>query len=171
MEGYPFIFQMNDNNNADALWETTLQYRFKSTKSHHTYIVRVEKYPKHCYCFKFYDKAHSHSKNKFSLKTGTFEPRNIFYTIFHIMLDVLNKDNEASFFFIGAEDEKDVLGHATRRYRIYMKFVSSIISDKLFAHYAVNAESLYILINKTVKQNSLELANEIIKGVKEEYNH
>lgn len=84
--------------------------------------------------------------------------------------DVLDKDPSASLFFIGAEDEKDKLGQATRRYRIYMKFVSSIISDKRFTHYAVNTESLYILINKSAVKDSLKLANEIIEQVKIEYN-
>ena len=58
---------------------------------------------------------------KYSLRSNTFEPRNIFYTMIHIMIDVLSKDEQASFFFIGAEDERDVLGQATRRYRIYVR--------------------------------------------------
>lgn len=169
-QGYPFIFQMNDRSGADELLEMTLQYRFKSTKSHRTYIVRVEKYKKHCYCLKFFDKANMGSKNKFSIRTNTFEPRTIFYTLFHIMLDVLEKDSRASFFFVGAEDEKDELGQATRRYRVYMKFVSSIVSDKKFTHYAVNTESLYILVNKSSVANTLELANEIKEMVGKEYN-
>lgn len=169
-KGYPFIFQMNDNNGADGVLENTLQYRFKSIKSHHTYIVRVEKYIKHCYCLKFFDKANINSKNKFSLRTNTFEPRTIFYTLFHIMLDVLAKDPKASFFFIGAEDEKDELGQATRRYRIYMKFVSSVVSDKMFCHYAVNTESLYILINKKSVKDPRSLANEIKDNVIKEFN-
>lgn len=46
-DGYPFIFQMNDKTEHDDVLEHTLQYRFKSTKSNHTYIVRVERYIKH----------------------------------------------------------------------------------------------------------------------------
>ena len=42
VDGYPFIFQMNDKSVKDNLLEYALQYRFKSTKSNHTYIVRVE---------------------------------------------------------------------------------------------------------------------------------
>lgn len=55
----------------------------------------------------FLIKANINSKNKFSIRTNTFEPRTIFYTLYHIMLDVLKRDESASFFFIGAEDEKD----------------------------------------------------------------
>lgn len=93
-DGYPFIFQMIDKSGTDELLIETLQYRFKSTKSHHTYIVRVEKYVSHSYCLKFFDKANINSKNKFSLRTNTFEPRTIFYTLYHIMLDVLHKDEK-----------------------------------------------------------------------------
>ena len=52
------------------------------------------------------------------------------------------------FFFIGAEDERDEPGEMTRRFRIYVRFVLSTISDKLFSHYRVNDLSLYILANK-----------------------
>ena len=40
-EGYPFVFQMIDRDSADEWLIETLQYRFKSAKSHHSYIVRV----------------------------------------------------------------------------------------------------------------------------------
>ena len=39
--------------------------------------------------------------------------------MFHIMLDVLERDGRASFFFIGAEDEKDQKGMMSRRFRKY----------------------------------------------------
>ena len=70
-EGYPFIFQMNDKTGPDKVLEYTLQYRFKSAKSNHTYIVRVERYIEHSYCLKFFDKANMLSENKFSLRTST----------------------------------------------------------------------------------------------------
>ena len=155
-DGYPFIFLMNDWDEADDLLQYTLQYRFKSLKSHHTYIVRVEKYINHAYCLKFFDKSNMNSKNKYSLRTGTFEPRRIFYTVFNIMLDVLKKDEKASFFFIGANDEKDVPGVATRRFRVYFKFVLSTVSDNLFKHYRVNDLSLYILVNRN-RRDDLDL--------------
>ena len=42
------------------------------------------------------------------------------------MLDVLKRDSKASFFFVGAEDENDELGMATRRFRVYKKFTIGI---------------------------------------------
>lgn len=169
VDGYPFVFVMKDNDGADDVLECTLQYRFKSEKSHHTYIVRVEKYIKHVYCLKFFDKANINSKNKYSIRTSTFEPRTIFYTLYKIFLDVLGKDPEASLFFIGAEDERDELGESTRRYRVYRKFVSSIISDRLFDHYRVNDLSLYVLVNKKSVTNPVGLVEEIAERVRAAY--
>lgn len=162
---------MNDRSEHDKLLEYTLQYRFKSARSNHTYIVRVERYVQHAYCLKFFDKANMLSENKFSLRTGTFEPRTIFYTLFNIMLDVLKKDPEASFFFIGANDEKDEPGVATRRFRVYVKFVLSTVSDSVFKHIRVNDMSLYILANKQYVDDMDAYVNTIITNVAEAIRH
>lgn len=165
-EGYPFIFVMNDKSVSDELLEYAMQYRFKSEKSHHTYIVRVEKYIEHTYCLKFFDKANMLSENKFSLRTSTFEPRTIFYTLVHIMMDVYRKDPKASFFFIGAEDEKDEMGETTRRYRIYRSFVSDVLSNKVFKHHRNNELSLYILVNRDSVADEQQYVKRITDEVK-----
>lgn len=163
LDGYPFIFQMNDRLYSDELLEYTMQYRFKSTKSNHTYIVRVEKYIEHTYCVKFFDKANMLSDNKYSIRTATFEPRKIVSTVLNVMLDVYKHDNKASFFFIGAEDEKDVHGKATRRFNFYADFVLSVISDRVFLHYRIDPLSLYILINR----NSVDDAESQVKRIRQ----
>lgn len=112
--------------------------RFKSEKSHHTYIVRIECYVDHTYCVKFYDKANTLSDNKFSLRTKTYEPRVIVNTVFNVMLDVLKKDGLASFFFIGAEDEKDIAGKATR--------CSSFTQTMFYRWYQTLFLSIFVLI-------------------------
>ena len=73
-----------------------------------------------------------HSDNKFSLRIGTFEPRKVVSTVFNIMFDVLQRDKKASFFFIGAEDEKDIAGKATRRFQFYSDFTLLIFYRFLF---------------------------------------
>lgn len=163
LDGYPFIFQMNDRSYSDELLEYTLQYRFKSTKSNHTYIVRVERYVEHVYCVKFFDKANMLSRNKYSLRTATFEPRKIVSTVLNVMLDVYAHDRKASFFFIGAEDEKDIAGKSTRRFNFYADFVLSVISSKLFWHFRVDPLSLYLLINK----QSVDDANRLVAQIKQ----
>jgi len=164
--GYPFIFQMNDYPlEKDGLLECTLQYRFTSSKSRHKYIVRVERYKEHAYCVKFFDKANMASNDKFSLRTGTFEVRTILYTLFNIMLDVLKRDEAASFFFIGENDEKDLPGHSTRRYRVYVKFVSSVVGNTLFAHHRNDPYSLYVLTNRKYVSDHDKLRDEITRHV------
>lgn len=74
-------------------------------------------------------------------------PRSLIIPLIHIMLDVLKRDSPASFFFIGAEDERDVSGMVSRRFRVYRRFVSSVISDEEFEHYRRNDLSLYMLIH------------------------
>ena len=166
-DGYPFIFQMIDRSESDEYLMETLQYRFKSERSHHAYIVRVECYQEHAYCVKFFDKANINSKNKFSLRSNTFEARTILYTMFHIMLDVLERDGRASFFFIGAEDEKDQKGMMSRRFRLYRRFVLSTVSEEKFDHYRRNDLSLYILVNKDSVENTEAYADKIAKIVQQ----
>ena len=38
-EGYPLVFQMIDRDSADEWLIETLQYRFKSAKSHHSSLL------------------------------------------------------------------------------------------------------------------------------------
>lgn len=140
-DGYPFIFQLIDKSESDEYLIQTLQYRFKSDKSHHAYIVRVECYKKHAYCVKFFDKANINSKNKFSLRSNTFEARTILYTMFHIMLDVLKRDKKASFFFIGAEDEKDQDG----RYPVVSVFIVVLYFQRfLMTSSSILEEMIYL---------------------------
>lgn len=123
-DGYPFIFQMIDRSGADQFLIETLQYRFKSSRSHHAYIVRVECYISHAYCLKFFDKANINSMNKFSIRTNTFEPRTIFYTLYHIMLDVLRRDECAtSSFSISCS----YLAKNNIRYQRFSEFLSTRI--------------------------------------------
>lgn len=81
------------------------------------------------------------------------------------MLDVLKRDPDASFFFIGANDEKDTPETTTRRFRVYVRFVSSIVSWKSFEHYRVNDLSLYILVNRQHVTDMDDYANRITREV------
>ena len=55
----------------------------------------------------------------FQMNDCSYEPRKIVSTVLNIMLDVYKNDERASFFFIGAEEEKDVAGKSTRRFNFY----------------------------------------------------
>ena len=83
------------------------------------------------------------------------------------MMDVYRKDSKASFFFIGAEDEKDEMGEATRRYRVYRSFVSSILSNRIFNHHRNNELSLYILVNRDSVKDEQQYVQRITNKVRE----
>ena len=160
-DGYPFVLVMHEQGGSYYLSRGTYLYRFKSARSHITYIVRAEQYLEHSYCIKFYNKNHQHSDDKYSLLTNTFEVRTILYTVYHILLDVLRLDPLASFFFIGASDEHDEIGQATRRFAVYRIFTSSVVSENFFEHYRYNELSLYILVNKSAVAEREAYANRI----------
>ena len=77
------------------------------------------------------------------------------------MLDVLKRDEKASFFFIGAEDEKDQKGMVSRRFRLYRRSVLSTVSENKFDHYRRNDLSLYILVNKEYVADTSSYADEL----------
>ena len=85
----------------------------------------------------------------------------------YIMLDVLKRDSKASFFFVGAEDEKDQKGMMSRRFRLYRRFVLSTVSEEKFDHYRRNDLSLYILVNKKSVDNTESYAERIADVVQQ----
>lgn len=64
-------------------------------------------------------------------------------------------------FFIGAEDEKDTPGKATRRFQFYSDFTLSVVSNRIFRHFRNDHLSLYILINKEHVADVESLKNRI----------
>ncbi len=125
------------------------KYKFRSTISNQIYIVEVEYYPDKIIVLKFYLKSHSQSEIKFHLLTGNREVRNVVCTCARILLDLLIKDNEFSFGFIGAETiKKDEDKANTKRFRRYCEIVSNYISTDVFEHREQAEVSAYILFNK-----------------------
>ena len=122
--GYAFSFKGIDTHCADEYQKDALLYSFESEKLHHTYTVRIERYVNGLHCIKFFDESDSQGTGCFSHLSSTYEPRRIFRTIVDVALDVLRKNNSASFLFIGAADGKDVYGLPTRRYRVYKLYLS-----------------------------------------------
>ena len=49
----------------------------------------------------------------------------------------------------------------SRRFRVYRRFVSSVISDEEFEHYRRNDLSLYMLINKHSVNDTSEFAHKL----------
>ncbi len=101
LSGYAYRFISNKAQHKAAQPELTALYTFKSD-SGHQYIVEIEHYSYHLYIIKFYLKAHSLSKYKFSLLTGNGHVRKIIYICINLLLDVIDKDSLAYFGFFAA---------------------------------------------------------------------
>ena len=145
--GYAFSFKGIDTHCADEYQKDALLYSFESEKSHHTYTVRIERYVNGLHCIKFFDESDSQGTGCFSHLSSTYEPRRIFRTIVDVALDVLRKNNSASFLFIGAADGKDVYGLPTRRYRVYKLYLSDFDLREWFERADYERYSMYALVN------------------------
>lgn len=164
---YPFRLVGETDRGADSYQTGTLIYQFCSTKSGHEYEVHVECYVGHLYCLKFFDLTISQSNGKFNQTTGTYEPRTIFYTIAGIAADVLKRDNQASFLFIGAADSRDSSGWSTRRYRVYCSFMRYLDVEKQFEVVCIDRYSLCILANKQSKVDRASFIGSIINFIEQ----
>lgn len=112
---YPHRFVQNFNEEVGHLKSKKL-YTFKSTKSNQWYWVRVECYDHNVYALKFHLKSMRNCENKYSVLTNTYEPRRIVMTCINIMLEIYQKDDHASFGFIGSNLEKEGTDN-TKRFR------------------------------------------------------
>lgn len=160
-KAYVSKFLMNDYQESDDVLLMVSYYRFRSEKSNLFYIVRVENYKEHVYGVKFFLKHMLDSPKKYSHLTNTFEPRVVIYSVFRLMLDIYEKDTQASFMFIGNPDE-DGNKENTRRYRLYCKLVSNKISDRYFKHLRTDKYSLYILANRLRMSDNPFFAEQLI---------
>lgn len=166
---YPFYFIQKDKGLSKGLLHILL-YRFKSEKSHLTYIVRVEEYEYDIYAVKFYQKNHSLSKNKYRIMTNTYEPRRIINTCINIMLSIYKDNSKASFGFIGANGVNEDI-NCTKRYRVYSRIIATYFSDAYFYHKENIEKSAYMLINNTALNNNPNLIEQIEAFFIEQYEY
>ena len=154
--GYPFEFAGVDSTKTDIYQQDALIYRFKSLKSHHHYVVRIERYIKNLHCVKFFDETDDVVAGRFSKLSATFEPRTIFRTVVEIALDVFRKNRKASFMYIGAADKKDLKDQPTRRYRVYKLYLSDFDLHEWFEPADFENSSMYVLANKEAMPSTEE---------------
>lgn len=145
--GYPFKFVGVDASESDNYQNDSLIYSFESEKSHHQYVVRIERYINNLHCVKFFDDTTDVKTGKFSLLTSTYEPRAIFRTVVEICLDVLRNNRKASFMYIGAADKKDTKDQPTRRYRVYKQYLADFDLHDWFEPADFEEYSMCVLTN------------------------
>lgn len=155
---YSFVF-VHRLQGCDGVIRIDL-YRFTSLKSGLDYMVRVEEYPNNMYAVKFYLKSHSNSDRKYQLLTNTYEARTVINTCINIMLSVYDKNDKASFGFIGSNSDGESISN-TKRYRVYSKIIATYFSDKLFMHIENIDRSVYMLINRLELKHNPNLIEDI----------
>lgn len=162
--GYPFELVGTIPGKAGDNQVETLVYRFVSAKSGHRYVVHIERYVKDLYCIKFFDDTTDDSAHNFSHLVSTYEPRTIFRTLVNISFDVLRHNNEASFMYIGAADDKDTPQRPTRRYRVYKLYMDYYSLDEWFNTRDFDEQSMCVLVNRKAMP-TVELQTEFINQV------
>ena len=145
--GYRFEFVGIDTSKSDEYQLDTLVFQFESEKSHHQYVVRIERYVSGLHCVKFFDNSNDDGTGKFSNLSATYEPRKIFRTVVDIALDVFRHDRKASFMYVGAADNKDEGRQPTRRYRVYKLFISDYDLHEWVEPADFEEHSMYVLTN------------------------
>ena len=168
-EGYPYTYIQRCKSFDKGILYIDI-YRFKSTKSNLTYMVRVERYGHNMYAVKFYQKNHRYSNKKYQLLSNTYEPRRIIYTVMNIMYDIFEGNSRASFGFIGANCENEDVEN-TKRYRVYRRLVATQVSDEHFVHTWNKEKSACMIINRKELEEYPDLIERIENSFVELYDY
>lgn len=140
-----------ENDRSDHLF--TNVYRFKSTETKLTYLIRAEYHSEEVFGIKFYAKAHQKSSRKYSLLTNKGHALRIFITCASIVPKLLKTYPTASFGLIGSrlidEQNKEIESpNQNIRYRIYHRLIQDLFGYQTFAHFAYPEISGYLLLNR-----------------------
>lgn len=149
-QAYDYTFDGIDIVEGDPYQTDTLKYSFRSSKSGHHYQVRIEQYREQLCSIKFFDDTVEIDSGRFSQLSGTYEVRTILRTVTDIVLDVLSRRPQTSFFFIGATDEHDTHRGRNRRYHVYTRFLKELGIGQHFRPVYLDKMSACLLVNTTV---------------------
>jgi hypothetical protein len=139
----------------DVLIEHTYAFRGKTGKR---YIVTVEQYDYSIHIIKFCLQERKIYSDRFNQLTHLNECSRVLTTIGEIMKHVLKKNPFASFGFVGTNlpvEEKN----NTKRFKLYRRVVSQIISPVAFEHKYSQRHSAYLLLNRNNQE--IDLLNKV----------
>ncbi len=108
--------------------------------------------------------------NKYSVLTNTYEPRRIVMTCINIMLEIYQKDDHASFGFIGS-NMVDESTDSTKRFRFYKRIMATYFSEKYFIHQENCLKSAYLMLNRVELVNNPRLKEDIEDAFMEQYEY
>ena len=132
------------------------------------YIFEAEKYQFNFYAVKFYLKNHALSDHRYSLLTGLFKAGRVIRTCVNIMLDILQRNQQASFGFIGAQNLDESDEGNTKRFRVYRQVMERFFSPTKFLHICNVEQSFYIMVSKHNPESKLE--EKIVNYISRHYN-
>ncbi|MEN0003622.1 MAG: hypothetical protein AAF798_05750 [Bacteroidota bacterium] len=146
-----------------------IEHKFTfSCKKNHQYIIDIEQYEYNFFVGKFYLKNHTNSSKKFQLLTASNDASRIIATCTKTLLNFYEENPYASFGFMGAILEGEALEN-TKRFRVYRRYIESIVSPVHFDHKVYLEKSCYLLINRLTASNIPDIVERIEKMFDEIY--
>jgi hypothetical protein len=121
-------------------------YAFRG-KTRKRYIVIVEEYDYCVYVVKFYLQERKVHKDRFQQLTYLNECSRVLTTVGKIMLEIYNSNPYASFGFIGMNGVHEAKAN-TKRFKLYSRVVSQLISPVAFEHRVTAKHSAYLLLSR-----------------------
>jgi hypothetical protein len=142
-------------------------YSFKTDL--YPYLIEVELYPLNIYVLKFYRRVHKRNKERFNLLSNEGKCSRIVATCFSIFLDIYNKNQLASFGFIGSYTIDKTTGNIepkkeTKRFRIYRMAVFNFFGEQTFTHFEDQANSVYLVLERKLRTFSKKIIFQIFLG-------
>ena len=144
------------------------EHIYSFTSIHKTkYIVHVEEYSNDLFLLKFHLKKHQRNKDKYLVLTQENNcPKGILSGVLSIALDILRKNEMASFGFIGSPTVNELYNEDylknTKRFKVYAKLAITFFDPDHFIHHQDVNHSSYLLINKKKSAELTNLLNEIL---------
>jgi hypothetical protein len=172
--GYPLKFVQKRPIKDASKHLFTLVYKFYSPITKYIYILHADYHEENVFAIKFYAKKDRNNDYKYSMLTNKGDVGNILITCLKAIPVILKDYPNASFGFIGSRTF-DKESHTiedfqnNQRFRVYRKIVEQKIGFNMFEHYAYEAISGYLLVNKLTQQDTDSRERAIIKMFEKTY--
>ena len=102
--------------------------------------------------------------------TGLNEARPVIHTCIAIMQEISEKDQRASFGFVGSNMKGETVDY-TKRFKIYSRMMVTYFSEEVFEHFMLVSKSAYLLIRKSELAIHPDLLHDLNTGFKRLYDY
>lgn len=162
---YPFSPRFTKNNKKTNSSSSKSVYAFSTEKER--YIIECERYLHNIYVIKFFPVRAKRSSKRFNILTNEYKAGRIVGTCIRVIMQILQKNPEASFGFVGSHtfDPKrqyEEKRSCTKRFKIYRFAVFSLIGEEVFTHFMEERNSTFLLVNNK-NSDVLQIKNDADK--------